>query len=628
MAKYVFDLECDGLNPTVIWCLVLKDIDTSEVFIYASGLGYPSISEGVQRLADADYFIFHNGLWFDLPVLNRLASASLEPERAIDTLVCSRLFNSWDYSQHGLEAWGERLGFPKTHFNDWSKLTQEMIDYCVNDVEVNYRLWKLFEPLIYAPEWKDPLRIEHDIAIHYREMHENGFPFDIEKAKKLRVDIEVERAKLDVIIQEQFPPKPKFLTEIYPKVTKNGNLSLVNFKWLEEGSPEENGYMANAPFSRISWETFNPASPSQVIERMWEFGWQPTEKTKGHIVAEREHDWEKLEKFQRSGWKVSEENLNTLPPDAPSAAHSLVRWLLLNSRVTTLTTWIEAYNERTGCIHGEVRHIGTWTHRASHKNPNTGNITRVNFDGDKRVLRGEAGAFGADMRELWTCLPGWKLVGCDAEGIQLRVLAHYMEDEAFTKALVSGSSKDGTDAHTMNMRKLGHVCKNRDVAKTFIYSWVLGASATKTAQVLNCRVGEAVVARKSFLEGYPGLKRLKEEIIPDDAARGYFVGFDGRKVFCDSEHLMLAGYLQNGENLIMKYAERLWYNKLKELKIPFKLANMVHDEWQTQILDEDGMPEIAGQEMANSIVQAGIDLGVKCPQAGTPKYGYNWLQTH
>jgi len=613
-----------------VWCLVLKNIETEEILVFANGLGYAPVVDGIHLLRDADYCIGHNIIWYDLPVLNKLEKAELDPERQIDTLVISRLLNSWDYAQHGLEAWGERLGYPKTYFKDWSKLSEEMIQYCINDVNVNFKLWEQFKDYVFSPIWKDALRIEHDTAIFYRTMHENGFPFDREKASRLRSEIDVELQKLNVDIQREFPPKAKFLKEIFPKVTKDGKLSLVNFKWLEasSGTPESQGYQPNAPFSRFEWEEFNPASPHQVIDRMHEFGWNPTEKTKGHIIAERNGDLDKLEHFRKYGWKISEENLKTLSPEAPPAARTLVRWLLLNSRISTLTTWLEAYREDTGRIHGEVRHIGTWTHRASHKNPNTGNITRVNSDKDGNTLWGESGDFGADFRSLWTSIPGWKLVGCDAEGIQLRVLAHYMDDEVFTKALVSGSSKDGTDVHTLNMKKLGSVCKTRDIAKTFIYSWVLGAAAAKSAAILSCKVGEAVQARKQFLDGYPGLKRVKQEIIPEDAERGYFVGFDGRLVFCDSEHLMLAGYLQNGENLIMKYANRLWWNELRKLGIPFQQVNMVHDEFQTLVLDEEGYPEEAGKVMAQSIVQAGIDLGVKCPQAGKAKIGMNWYDTH
>lgn len=117
-------------------------------------------------------------------------------------------------------------------------------------------------------------------------------------------------------------------------------------------------------------------------------------------------------------------------------------------------------------------------------------------------------------------------------------------------------------------------------------------------------------------------------MIPQDVQRGYFIGFDGRLVMCNSNHLMLAGYLQNGEVVIMKYANWLWRERLRKEKIPFKQVNFVHDEWQTMVIDKEGLPEYVGQIQAETIVQAGKDLGVKCPQAGTWRTGYNWMETH
>jgi DNA polymerase I len=141
-------------------------------------------------------------------------------------------------------------------------------------------------------------------------------------------------------------------------------------------------------------------------------------------------------------------------------------------------------------------------------------------------------------------------------------------------------------------------------------------------------VSEAVAARKNFLESYPGLKRVKEDLIPEDAARGYFIGFDGRIVLCDSDHLMLAGYLQNGENLVMKYATRLWYQEMKRLGIPFLYTNFVHDENIWQVPDREGYAEESGKLMADCIVRAGENFGLNCPMAGNFKIGMNWLETH
>ena len=117
-------------------------------------------------------------------------------------------------------------------------------------------------------------------------------------------------------------------------------------------------------------------------------------------------------------------------------------------------------------------------------------------------------------------------------------------------------------------------------------------------------------------------------MIPEDGERGFFWGLDGRPVMCDSEHLMLAGYLQNGETIVMKYANWLWREQLRKEKIPFRQMAYVHDEWQTETVDDDDVVKFVKEVQANSIVQAGIDLGVKCPLAGKAVDGYNWAECH
>lgn len=619
--KYLLiDIEADGLDPTQIWVCVTKDYQTNEIRIWTSP---KSLTEYI-----TDYWLVgHNILWFDIPVLNRLWNLGINPERCIDTLVFSRLFNSWDYSRHSLGDWGERLGCPKSHFSDWSKLSDEMIEYCKQDVEVEHKLFDFFLPYIEHERYKRANEIEHRAAIICTEMHYNGFGFDIEGAKHLHKQIESELKLLDAEIQRSFPPRKVLVKTILPKPTKDGRISRVDFRWLTDGrTPEQLGARVGIPYHLYDTIEFNPASPKQCIERLNEFGWKPTEKTKGHIKAERDFKWarggdrreleEKLKEYSVYGWTVSEENLDTLPPDAPQAAKLLVRHILLTRRLSTLDEWIGAYNEHTKCIHGEVRAIGTWTHRAAHKNPNTGNIARVTSE------------FGGDMRSLWRSGNGYRQVGCDAEGIQLRILAHYMDDPEFTTALVSGRSDDGTDVHTLNWKKLGSACKDRTTAKTFIYSYLLGAGVGKTAQIFSCSEAEAREAREKFVNGFPGLRYIKEELIPADARRGWFEGLDGRPVMCDSEHLMLAGYLQNGESIVMKYANWLWRQQLRKEKIPFWQMNYVHDEWQTRTIDDEDIAKYIGQVQAQSIVQAGIDLGVKCPLAGKSIIGYNWADCH
>lgn len=555
-------------------------------------------------------------------------------------MVVTRLLHYNIDGGNSLEAWGERLGFPKTHFKSFDNYSDEMLQYCCNDVLVTEKLYAELSDYINSSQWRVSLRLEHDIAWLCYDLHIGGFSFDADGAKALLRSVEEQRTELDGHLRTSFPPRARAIRTVSPRVTKSGTLSRVDFRWLDD--PSDIRFFNGGPFSRIEFVPFNPGSPSQCVERLNECGWRPVDKTRGHIAAERKlSDLHRrgrlsdsgrvrrpsgsatdiaaaeaeLAEYQQYGWKINETNLATLPSTAPDGAKHLVSWLTLESRRSTLVEWLSAYNSRTGRIHGRFNHIGAWTGRMSHNGPNMANIV------------GNGALLGAEMRSLWRADDNHVLVGVDADGIQLRILAHYMEDQSFIDAINKGRKEDGTDAHTLNQRALGSICASRDVAKTFIYAFLLGAGIGKVAQILGCSSDEAREAVDNFLSYYPGLRSLKDYRIPADAARGYFVGLDGRLVACDSEHLMLAGYLQNGEAVVMKTANLIWRHKLEEERIPFRQVNFVHDEWQVQFQDLTSATK-GSRIIVSAIAEAGLMLNVKCPLAGNAKIGKNWLDTH
>lgn len=621
----IVDTETEGLeNPQKLWLVVCKEVESGQTHIFRNlHEDAPGRATLANLLGQAQAVIGHNIIGFDRSVLHRIANVPLRDNQIIDTLVVSRLLNQAVAGGHSLAAIGERLGFPKTEFSDFSQYSEEMERYCINDVEVTYRYYLKVKPFIFSPKWRDSLRLEHDIAILGEEMHANGFAFDMPKAQAMHQEILSKLASLDGELDKAFPPKPKFIKEITPRETAQGTLHRGDFRWLE--SADLTPFSPGVSFSRIEFEPFNAGSPKQIVERLNEAGWKPYEKTKGHLQAERSGDDERLDHYRTYGWSVSENNLATLSKDAPEAARKLVQRLLLDSRRSTLEEWFKAYSESTGRIHGRFRHIGAWTHRMSHNSPNMANIPA-----------GES-PYATEMRSLWRVSDGNWLVGVDADGIQLRILAHYMNDKGFTEALINGRKEDGTDAHTLNQRALGSVCRSRDTAKTFIYAWLLGAGNRKISEILDCSPEEARVAVASFTAAYPGLKALKEVVIPRDAARGFFYGLDGRAVLCDSEHLMLAGYLQNGEAVVMKKANLLWREELKSRGIlpHIKQVNFVHDEWQTEVSGDYELAKDIAQIQSKSIKKAGELLGVRCPLEGSflnshkqLSIGHNWAETH
>lgn len=588
----------------------------------------------------ATAYVGHNIIGYDLPILSRfIPEFSYERSAVIDTLVVTRLLNYNIDGGNSLEAWGNRLGFPKTHFKAFDKYSDEMLDYCVQDVLVTEKLYAELSSYICSSQWQRSLRLEHDIAWLCNDLHDGGFSFDSDTAQALLVSVQLRLGELGDRLSRAFPPRARLVREVHPKVTRSGALSRTDFRWLDD--PSDLSCFNGGPFSRLEFVPFNPGSPRQCVERLNECGWRPFDKTRGHIAAERaladlhrggrvaggrgsvrqppadklRQAQAELAEYQRTGWKVNEANLATLPSTAPAAAKDLVEWLTLESRRSTLEEWLSAYNHRTGRIHGRFNHIGAWTGRMSHNGPNMANIP------------GHGSVLGDEMRSLWRADEDHVLVGVDADGIQLRILAHYMEDQSFIDAINKGRKEDGTDAHTLNQLALGPICSSRDIAKTFIYAFLLGAGIGKVAQILSCSPDEAREAVDNFLSYYPGLRSLKDYRIPADASRGYFVGLDGRLVACDSEHLMLAGYLQNGEAVVMKTANLIWRQKLEEEKIPYRQVNFVHDEWQTQFQSLTDATK-GSNIIVSAIAEAGLRLKVKCPLAGNAIIGKTWLDTH
>lgn len=519
---------------------------------------------------------------------------------------------------------GEELGLPKIEFDDFDNFSEDMVKYLQGDLKTGVAIFRDQERFIFSPQWREALRTEHDAAWYMHIMHKNGFYFDKETCDELLDNIQKTLYSLDIEIQKAFPPRSKLVREITPSLTKHGTFNKKDFKWYN--GTDYTQFSPGASFSLITFEPFNAGSPAQIVERLNEAGWKPFEKTKSHIQAERDRDQVKLQRFRKTGWKISEANLETLPPSAPEAAKSLARRILLASREGDLKEWLGAYREDTHRVHGTCLPIGAWTHRAAHRNPNTANIAT----GDS--------LYAHEFRGLWKVPDNRLLIGVDADGIQLRIFAHYCRDDRLVEAILRGNKKDKTDIHSLNQQGWGKVCKNRDDSKIGIYAFLLGAGDAKLATVFGCSVAEAKQARANILGFYPGLKALKEEQIPFDANRGYFEGFDGRLVLCDSAHLMLAGYLQNGEAIVMKKAKCIWIPEFEKRKFDYKLVNWVHDEWVTETAERLEIAAEMAKIQANAIAEVGELYKLYCPLSGAylkeqngemvPSVGKTWYDVH
>lgn len=641
--RVVIDIEANSLNnPTKIWLVVCKDIDHDRFHIFRNVTDdLVEKAKCKDFLRSVRYYIGHNFLGYDYPVLASLLELAVDNivDISCDTLIVSKLV---DYSRkqgHSIEAYGQEFGLEKINFNDWTKWSKEMEDYCVRDVEINHRVYNHYRRIIHDDSWAASIKLESAFQLVTNSLHRNGFGFDRSRCDRLLAGVSKELETLDKEILDAFPPRLIPIRLITPRTTKWGTLNRSDFRWVKGGDLSDfNG----GPFVRCEWQSFNPSSHKQIIEVLRGAGWLPTDKTKTHIETEREINRLKYSKgeqkeldlaelsakmvsLQKYGWKINEENLATLPADAPAPARLLAKRILLESRRRTLTEWLGLVAEETGRIHGKFYGIGAWTHRMAHQNPNTANIPTDNK------------LYGKEMRSLWRAPKNRLLVGVDAEGIQLRIFAHYINDKEFTQSLIDGKKTDKTDPHSLNARILG---TTRDRAKRFLYAYLLGGGVGKLSEVLGKSREEGQEALDLFIQRYSGLGELKRNIIPADAKRGYFVGLDGRRVPIpgdtpgERKHLAMSGYLQNGEAIIMKRACLKWHDKLSGYNS--FLVNFVHDEWQTETPCNVAIALEVAKLQADSLREVGEELKLNCPMAGSYwnedlkdyTIGTNWSVTH
>tara|TARA_R110002020_G_scaffold109660_6_gene253717 strand:+ start:3754 stop:5598 length:1845 start_codon:yes stop_codon:yes gene_type:complete len=605
---------------------------------------WPICEEEFKEFTDGvDKWIIHNGSGFDGPMIQEMfpsCHSSFTNDKIIDTLVISRTVNYAGMRTHSLKEWGIKLGLHKGDWDDWSCYSMGMHDYCKQDIAVLKGIWKKLGKYAMGAlgkKWQLPFTIEKDSNTIGREINTNGFAFDSTTATGILTEIQEEMLVLEAEFQKEWPPELVEVKRIKYRKKKDGTLysnvdnALVSYPstYIDTLSDE---------LVCLEYESFAPSSPKKRIDKLWEAGWNPYVKTKTHAKMIRDArfnppDPERKAKFEKYGWMCNEDNLTTLPKSAPKSAKKLAMWLTLEGRRSSLEEWLGNV-QHDGRIHGSIFHIGAWTHRCSHSSPNTANISSP-WPTERKPETGVEeikSRYDSRLRACWKADDAAYLVGTDADGIQLRVLAHYMNSEKYIDSIVKGDKKYGTDIHSLNMRSLGPICKSRGDSKTFIYAWLLGAGIPKVASILGCSAAQGKNAVQNFLDSLPELKHLKRIRIPRDAARGYFIGLDGRRVNQTQEYLILAGYLQNGEAILMKRANAIWRENAKEIGISYKQVGFIQDEWQCEVYGTRSEAELLGKLQCDALVQAGKEFNMNIPITGstdiTKKRGGSWLETH
>jgi DNA polymerase-1 len=514
---------------------------------------------------------------------------------------------------HSLDSWGERMGEPKIKFNDWSSVSDEMVEYCHQDVLITAKLFvrliKILERIGFSER---SIWIQHRLTAIIDRQHRNGFYFDGQRALELYQNLRTREEDLADEIRKVFPPKRiQVATRLAFK--RDGSHSSIYERDLDRYDVEltEDGHY-------IAYDSleFNIGSPKQRIERLLELGWEPQEFT---------------EKTEKGGGgnprpfihgKMSPSLELFLENNDVPEVQLIAKWMAFNGRANMINTWLENWNENDNCIHGKLFIADTLRFR--HQAPNTANIPAVrvketkDIDGSvlkKRVLRGEEGFFTYEARDLWTARPGRVLVGTDAAGLELRMLAHYLNRPDFTKQVVEG------DPHQYNADLVGIT---RPQAKTLIYAIMYGAAAPKIAATLNVPVREGAKIRMMFLEKL-GLKELIEEC-QDEQRNGRVSLVDGSQVVCPSPHAALNYKLQGGGARVMGLGSVLLERFIVRDGLDSLKVGDIHDEWQYDVACDDASHH--GERSIEAIRNAGEVLSLNVPLDGEAKAGQTWAETH
>jgi len=579
--KVIFDIETEGLEGNTIHCIVAKVIG-GETYLFPPD----KLQEGADLIESADVLIGHNIIGFDIPVLKKHFNLNLT-NHIEDTLVVSRLVNPVLTGGHSLENWGYIL-YPNDadkrkaqQPDSWEEYTEEMGKYCIQDVELNADVYyKLLEQVENFSQ--ESIDLEHAVAKIVKEQEQNGFMLDEKKATLLAAKLNSKMAEIEKKVHETF--KPKWVDDklITPKFNKDGSLSKVPKLTDEELiKAKDNNYK---PFMRQKWVTFNLGSRKQIGEYLIDFGWKPT-------------------KFTPTGQPIVDETTLEKVKNIPEAT-LIAEFMMLQKRVAQVSSWLELSKESR--VHGFVISNGAITGRMTHRNPNVAQTPS------------STKPYGKECRECWTVPEKYKLVGIDASGLELRVLAHYMKNKEYINEVVNG------DIHTTNqsLARLG----SRSQAKTFIYALIYGAGDSKIGSVVGGSTKEGAALRSRFIRNLPSLGNLTSAVERAAQTRKYVKALDGRVIHIRKVYSALNTLLQGGGAVIMKTALVLLYNKIKELNLDAKFVANIHDEWQIEVREDQA--ETVGKLGVEAIQDTATLLNLNCPLDGEYKIGDNWSETH
>lgn len=610
---WAIDIEGNDLFPAVsrIWCAVAYNLSNKEL---VKLVGHDEIKQWFSEKAqDAETrFIGHNILGYDLLALNKVLDTGIKVSQCIDSFLMSMFYNPSMDGGHSLGAWGKRLNYPKTDFDDFSKYVPEMLDYCENDTLLCAKVYlMLTKRMRKAGFTEDGIDLEHKSWYLIKQQHNAGFPFNMQECLALYARINERLEEIRQEVYKYWPPELKIVRHFKQAKKKDSSYTKTYLdhekQYVKLQLDNQGGYYA------YDYVEFNLASPNERRDKLLDLGWKPKEFTKPSKT------------FPDGQAKVTDKGdlvpslLEFVEESGRDEVKLIAQWLDFDARATMLNTWMEAYNNETSRIHGNLWLANTL--RYKHSNPNTANIPAVRLDSEDNPRMGEEGAFTYEARNLWTCSdPSSRcLVGVDAKGIQLRVLAHHLNNPEFMEAVVNG------DPHTYN-QEIGGL-RSRPIAKTFIYAFLLGAGDAKIGQIVGGSTKDGRELKRRFVGNFPGLKRLLDDLEQQVARTGRIILCDGTPILVRQQYTRLGYLLQGDENRIMKQAAVYTRQQVVRRNLDVIKVGDIHDEWQSDVFRPHA-DELCNDVYPKAFRAAGQRFNYRVPIDCDSKVGLTWAATH
>lgn len=594
---YAIDIETDDLNASRVWCMGWENIKTRDKGLC---IGKAEIYSFLDA-ARGSVLVGHNGLKFDYPTVSRLVGIDCEASfYLLDTIVLSTIYNPSLEGGHSLHEWGNRLKMPKGEFNNFANgYTEEMGVYCQQDVAITAELFrKITKVLAKIGFSEQSLDLQHKITAILYAQERNGFRFNMPESMYLYQHLRQLETSLKEQVHVVFPPRTS-LVRHGPIYKKDGGVRVQFLKDKQQLDVRTSGDYYEA----YVHTPFNLGSAQQRVERLQELGWEhwPDEVTKKGNPKP----------FDKGDLVPS--LIEFLEANPTPEIELIARWMSYNGRANMINNWMEHYNEETGCIHGRLFVADTLRFR--HQAPNSANVPGVRLNKAGEVLMGEQGLYTFEARNLWVARPQRVLVGTDAAGLELRMLAHYLNRPSFTEQVVNG------DPHQYNADVAG---VDRPRAKTLLYAIQYGAQARKVASIIKGTTKEGAALREQFLERL-GLKEIMEDAIREQqSGRVWLV--DGAGVVCPSPHSALNYRLQGGGARVMAMGATILDGYIQRDGLDCLKVGDIHDEWQYDVHPSDARQ--FAERSVQAIREAGECLNLNVPLDGTAKQGMTWAQTH